>query len=96
MLPDYLVIKEEGKDDLAAFILGRSQKSLNELISSAWKMKDAAGTITRSQASRISRIQTALAGQCIPVCQGKWFMCPKQVFRNNDVNVYVFVVAIRE
>ena len=88
--------KEEGKDDLAAFILGRSQKSVNELISSAWKMKDAAATIARSQASRISRIQTALAGQCTPDCKGQWFMCAKQVLRNNDVNVYVFAAAVRE
>ena len=37
--------KQEGKKDLADFVLSRSSKSLNDLIHQTWKMKDASSTL---------------------------------------------------
>ena len=38
--------REEGKKDLADFVLSRSSKSLNDLIQQTWKMKKASDSRT--------------------------------------------------
>lgn len=57
--------KMEGKTDLASFVLGKSQKAINELMSSTWKVNDAAANLARSKTSRMERVEQALHGNCV-------------------------------
>ena len=41
--------KEEGQTDLAAFVLSRSSKSLNDLIENTWRMNNAKASIEREK-----------------------------------------------
>ena len=88
--------KLEGKTDLASFVLGKSQKAINELISSAWKMNDAAANLARSKTSRMERLEQALQGICVEGCQGQWLVCAKEVLKNNGVSLFFFAAAVRE
>ena len=45
--------KEEGKKDLAGFVLSRSSKSPDELVQQTWRMNDASSTLKRQKLSRM-------------------------------------------
>ena len=88
--------KEEGKFDLAAFLFAKSHKQVNEVIKSAWKMEEAQATIERSNKPRLERVKEELKGQCVEGCQGRWFLCAKEVLQKNEVNAYAFADAVRK
>lgn len=49
--------KQEGKKDLADFVLSHNSKSLNDLIHQTWKMKHASSTLQRRKRSRMDLIR---------------------------------------
>lgn len=87
---------EEGKKDLAAFVLSRNSKVLHDLIEQTWKMKTASATVQRKKASRIDLIRKAADGECSLSCQGKWFECAQEVLVNKKVHPILFAAAVRE
>ena len=89
--------KTEGKNDLAEFVLGRSEKSLKELISCTWKMQNASNTLQREKMHRMTLVRQSLAEiQCVEGCGGNWLKCALEVLRQNHVHPYVFAAAVRE
>ena len=89
--------KAEGKCDLAEFVLGKSDKSLKELIACTWKMENASKTLLRENKSRMSLIrQSKSEAQCVDGCNGKWEECALQVLKQNNVHPYVFASAVRD
>ena len=54
--------RQEGKKDLANFVLSRTSKSLNDLIEQTWKMRKASLTLERQKASRMDLIREAVRG----------------------------------
>ena len=89
--------KAEGKCDLAEFVLGKSDKSLKELITCTWKMENASKTLQRENKSQMSLIrQSESEAQCVDGCNGKWQECALQVLKQNNVHPYVFASAGRE
>jgi hypothetical protein len=88
--------KEEGKKDLAQYVLSRSSKSLDELILQTWRMKDAAADLKRQNTSRIDLIREAAAGNCVESCNGLWLRCAEEVLVNNKVHPILFAAAVRD
>ena len=33
---------------------------------------------------------------CVENCNGEWFLCAKEVLKNNSINLYIYVEAIRQ
>ena len=89
------VQKEEGKTDLAEFILKKTPKALNELIACTWRMQEAPSRIDRANKSRFEVIVETVDKDCVPQCGGEWLVCAKQVLRNNKIHPFVFADALR-
>ncbi len=88
--------KAEGKKDLAEFILGKSEKGLQELITTTWKMDEAKSSIEREKRPRMATITREAEGDCVEGCDGEWLTCAKEVLRQNSLHPYVFAAAVRE
>lgn len=88
--------KQEGKTNLAEFVLTKNQKALNDLIDTTWKMNKAPMDLVRSKQSRTSLIKNALELPCADGCNQMWFQCAREVLINNNVNTYVFAAGVRE
>lgn len=87
--------KEEGKKDLANFILSRSKKSLSDLIENTWKMNNASSSLQRKNVSRMERIHMSLKTECDVKCNGQWIECAKQVLQQNGIYPHVFATSLR-
>ncbi len=87
--------KENGKIDLAEWVLAKPSKGRNELISSTWNMKGAAKTLERQSIPRMEIIRQNVKKDCVPGCSGLWLKSAKEVLRNNKVHSYVFADAVR-
>ncbi len=88
--------KAEGKQDLAEFVLGKSEKGLQELITTTWKMDEAKSSIEREKRPRMATIKREAEGDCVEGCDGEWLTCAKEVLRQNSLHPYVFAAAVRE
>ena len=75
---------EDGKYNFANFILGKNEKSRNEIIKTSWKIHESSKIIARSKKSRIEILeQVANTGTCI--CQDLWRECNEEVLINNAI-----------
>ena len=88
--------KIAGKKDLANFVLNRSSKSLQDLMSSTWRMQGAAAQIHQRQVPRMDLIMEWATKDCIEGCNGAWLDCAQQVLRQNKVHPILFADAMRE
>eukprot|EP00794_Sanderia_malayensis_P001981 gene1981-biopygen1803 len=88
--------KSEGDSELAEFVLGRSEKSLKELISNSWKLKTASSTLTRETKSRMELLRIYENGECVDHCEGQWIECAKEVLKLNKGHPYLFAAVVRE
>ncbi|CAB4002475.1 hypothetical protein DSY43_02735, partial [Paramuricea clavata] len=86
----------EGEKDLYKFIINKSSKSLSELLDMTWKMNDASKNVQRAKESRISILRAHLESECLPLCNGEWLVCAKQVLHQNGINLYYFASALRQ
>ena len=84
-----------GEKDLQGFILNKTPKALADLICTTWRMQEAAQTVAREKTTRIEVIRNHAKGECVPNCNGEWFRCAKEVLRNNNINIFYFVCALR-
>ena len=87
---------QEGKKDLAQFVLSRSSRSLDELIDQTWKMKEASKIVRRKNQSRMEIIREASAANCTEGCKGQWLQCAKEVLMNNKIHPVVYATAIKQ
>ena len=88
--------RKEGKKDLASFILGRSPKSLQDLLENAWKLENAKAELEIQNRSRMDVIRNASTQPCTTGCNEEWYKCALEVLRNNSINKYVFAYCMRE
>ena len=86
----------EGKKDLKKFILGKSPKALQDLITTTWKMEKAATNIQRQQKHRMDIIRETLQKECVEECSGNWYRCALEVLQGNNVESVAFAAAMRE
>lgn len=87
--------KNAGKKDLANFVLSRSSKSLQDLISSTWRMQQASTKLHRRTIGRMERLRTLANDTCVEDCNENWFQCATEVLRENKVHPFVFAEAMR-
>ena len=88
--------KEEGQTDLAAFVLSRSSKSLNDLIENTWRMNNAKASIEREKLTRMEILRKCQSESCVDGCDMEWYECARQVLQLNSINPFVFADAMRQ
>ena len=62
--------KDEGKTDIAEFVVNRGSRVVAEVPDTAWEMKSAKEKLERSSKSRLDILQYVLAGECVSGCNG--------------------------
>ena len=87
---------EQGKKDLAQFVLSHSSRSLNAMIDQTWEMKEASKNVRRKNQSRMEIIQETLAANCTEGCKGQWLQCAKEVLMNNKSHPVMYATAIKQ
>lgn len=88
--------KDAGKKDLASFLLCKSPKSLQDLLTTTWKMHSASAQLHRNATPRMQLIREHAEKDCIPECDGQWLRCATEVLRNNNLHPFVFADALRD
>ena len=88
--------KNEGKTDLAEFIINRGVKTVNEAIATAWEMEGATSKQLRMAKSRLQILEEAANEpcQCEPVLQ--WKELAVQLLKNNGIAPESFANAMKE
>ena len=88
--------KNEGKTDLAEFIINRGVKTVNEAIATAWEMEGAKSKQLRMAKSRLQILEEAANEpcQCEPVLQ--WKELAVQLLNNNGIAPESFANAMKE
>ena len=87
--------EEKGQTDLAAFVLSRSSKSLNDLIENIWKMNNAKASIQREKTTRMEILKKCQSETWVDGCDIEWYKCATQVLQLNSINPSVFADATR-
>ena len=87
---------EQGKKDLAQYVLSRSSRSLDELLQQTWKMKEASKIIHRKSQSRMHIIREVSVTNCTEGCEGQWLECAKEVLINNKIHPVVYAMAMKQ
>ena len=88
--------KNQGKKDLANFVLSRSSKNLNEVMENTWRMFNSEKDLVRERTSRMEMIKEFAEKLCDERCNGEWFVCAQEVLRNNNIHSYVYANALFE
>ena len=88
--------KNEGKKDLANFVLSRSCKSLNDIMENTWKMHNAENELLQEKKLRLDVIKEFADKLCDKECNGEWLVCAREVLKNNNINAYVYANALFE
>ena len=70
----------DGEQDLAEYVT-KFPKKINENISSAWKLHNAAAEVKRNSIPRMERVKIAATESCVPTSNGQWYECATQVLR---------------
>ena len=79
--------KQEGESDLANFLFSRTQKTIAELMSKSWLLKQASSEIQRDEITRIEKVRNAAENACVDGCNGSWFECAIEVLSLNNKKV---------
>lgn len=66
------VQKEEGKHDLAEFIVNRGPRVIAEVIKTAWELEAALETLERQRKTRLELLENARERECEEECYGQW------------------------
>ena len=65
--------KEEGKTDIAGFVVNRGAGVVVEVSDTAWEMKHAKDKLERSQKKRMQILEGVLAEECVAGYNGNWY-----------------------
>ena len=88
--------REEGKTDLAEFIVNRGKKVVSEVIATAWEMESAQKTQDRQCKTRIEILSEAHEGQCTCNAKAEWHSCALQLLANNNIAVDNFANCVKQ
>ena len=86
---------DNGENDLNEFVLNKTPKQINDLISLTWEIHDAPKVLERENQTRMDVLRSYLDKDCVENCNGRWLENAKEVLRNNDINIYTFADAMR-
>jgi hypothetical protein len=88
--------REEGKTDLAEFIVNRGKKVVSEVIATAWEMDSAQQTQERQCKTRIELLNEAYRGECTCSTIQQWHNCALQLLSNNSIAIDNFAKCVKE
>ena len=88
--------KEEGKRDLAEFIINRGAKTVAEALSTVWEMAEANTKLKIRKMSRIQILQQVKEGTCPDDCNGAWFDCAQEVLEWNGIPRPTFAEVVTD
>ena len=88
--------KEEGKTDIAEFVVNRGARVVAEVIQTAWEMKTAKQKLKRSRKSRLDILQDALVEQCVSGCDGLWYYCAIETLERNGIDKSCYKKAVTD
>lgn len=88
--------REEGKIDLAEFVVNRGKKVVSEVIATAWEMQSAQEAHIRQSKTRIELLNEARHGECICITKEEWHSCALQLLANNSIAVENFSNCVKE
>ena len=65
----------KGKKDHKKFILSKSPKPLQDLLTTTWRIKEAVTNIRRHKKYGMEIIGKTLEKECVEECCGNWYRC---------------------
>jgi hypothetical protein len=84
----------EGKNDMAEFVMNRSQKNVSEIMETTWAMARAPQDLERSCLKRITILERTVNGECIEGCRETWQAQAEDVLQRNGIDKITFMAAI--
>ncbi|XP_044166008.1 uncharacterized protein LOC122950000 [Acropora millepora] len=88
--------KQEGKTDLAEFVINRGSKVVADVLQIAWEMEHSEETLKRQSKSRMELLYECLAEECSDGCNRQWITCAKDVLIRNGISVVKFARSVVE
>ena len=86
--------KNEGKTDLAEFIMNRQPKIIAQLLKTTWDMFNAQAKLDRSRKTRLELLTEAAEGECVDGCEGNWLRLAEKVLTTNGIELTEFATAV--
>ena len=78
--------KQNGKTDLAEFILDKGIKKISDLLETTWAMNNATNLMVRQQKTRFQILTDSMNSECDETCDGRWLTkCLDTLDKNNIV-----------
>ena len=72
--------KEEGKTDLAEFLVNRTSRAVADMMQSTWEIEEAKAKLERAKKTRMELLQEARRSECAQGCNGDWLSCAEEIF----------------
>ena len=88
--------KDDGKTELANFVLNRSTKAIQDLLANTWKMQEAVTKLSRRNISRMDTLHNCMSEDCVEGCNGAWLECATQVLTQNKIHPIYYAWFMRE
>ena len=71
--------KEEGKTDLAEFLLTRTPRAVADILNSAWEIESTQEKLNRAMKSRMDILREARKRECVLGSNGEWLSCTREI-----------------
>ena len=88
--------KEAGKKELANFVMSRSSKASQDLITNSWKMNSVAEELQWHSVPRMETIHQTANTECMQHCEGTWLQSAIEVLTNNQIHHVVFAHSLHK
>ena len=86
--------KNEGKTDLAEFIMNRQPKVIAQLLKNTWDMFNAQAKLERMRKTRLELLLEAGERECVEGCEGKWLRSAQEILTTNSIESSKFAAAV--
>ena len=88
--------KVDGQRDLANFVLSRTTKALEELISNTYRLENSAKELLRANTSRMELLREKSLGECVVNCEKIWLTSAVEVLQLNRIHPILFANSMRD
>ena len=85
--------KRDGDFCLSSLIYASGQKSLREMISTAWMMKNSISKVANLNMPRMDAVAAAAQRECVNKCGGQWLTLALDVLQKNHVDKFEYAEA---
>ena len=68
---------------------------MDQAIQVGWELDETSRLLTKSQQSRLQRLEAAFQGECIVNCNKIWLQLARNILMRNNIEISEFVSAVR-